>query len=398
MTGTDHSEKVGANVGEVFGNSGDSNVVAGDAEPEATLGEVESEAEAEDEDNGSGPDEGRTTIFRDKKDGGFGGVVEGDGPLFVEGVGRSANVEAADGFITGGGSARCADADDEERVGDLWKLEAGSVGKEDGECKGCSGDGNATSEVYLETLGGAGLVENDRLGADKTAASVTDGEGDGGDERGLVENDAIVGKRVVDAQVVTASNELAVTVDAEVGDVVGGEAGIAVEGGSEVVDAEADVVGSAARVDNGALPGGEGLIEGETGEAVAEVNKRGGEDTAGRTVCREAVPLGEDASNEESNKGGVKDEGGEGGPGVFIGIEIGDGFIIVADNGTDVVMAFAQFPGGEDHRVGMVACGAFEGVLIEFLAAADNRMSEVLPDSGDAVERADDDAKNENTE
>ncbi len=284
MSGADDSKEVGADVGEVFGNGSDGDVVAGDAEPEATLGEVEGEAEAEDKDDGGGPDEGGTAIFRDEEDSSFGGVVESDGPLFVEGVGCFADVEAGDGFVSGGGSAGCAYTDDEEGVGDLWKLEGRGVGKEDGEGKGCSGDGDATSEVYLETLGGAGLVEDDRLGADKAAASVADGESDGGDEGGLVENDAVVGKGVVDAQVVTASNELAVTVDAEVGDVVGGEAGSAVEGGGEVVDAEADVVGGATRVDDGALAGGEGLIEGEASEAVAEANEGSGEDAAGGTV------------------------------------------------------------------------------------------------------------------
>ena len=270
--GADDSKEVGADVGEVFGNSGDGDVVAEDAEPETTLGEVEGEAEAEYEDDGGGPDEGGTTIFRDEEDGGFGGVGEGDGPLFVESAGCFADVEAGDSFVSGRGSARCADTDDEEWVGDLWKLKGRGMGKEDGEGKGCSGDGDATSKVYLETLSSAGLVEDDRLGADKAAASVADGESDGGDEGRLMENDAIVGKGVVDAQVVTAGNELAVTIDAEVGDIVGSEAGIAVEGGGEVVGAEADVVGGATQVDDGALAGGEGLIEGEAGETVAEAN------------------------------------------------------------------------------------------------------------------------------
>lgn len=224
----------------------------------------------------------------------------------------------------------------------------------------------------------------------------------------MVEDDAIVGERIVDAQVVAVGDELAVTVNAEVGDVVGSKTGAAVEGGGEGVDAEADVVGGAAGVDDGALAGGEGLVEGEAGEGVAEANERGRENVACRAVGWKIVPLGEDASDEEGDEGGMKDEGGEGGPGIFIGVQIGDGFMIgifgtgiragaspvraLYDNGTDAIVAFAQLAVSKGHGVGVGAGDAFESVLVEFVAAADDGLAEVLPDGGSAVESADDDA------
>ncbi len=79
-------EEVGADVGEVFGEGGDVDVLALDAQPEAALWEVEGDAEAENEDNGGRPDEGGAAVFGDKKDGGFCGVVDGDGPLVIEAV------------------------------------------------------------------------------------------------------------------------------------------------------------------------------------------------------------------------------------------------------------------------------------------------------------------------
>src|SRR5579859_2603045 len=46
----------------------------------------------------------------------------------------------------------------------------------------------------------------------------------------------------------------------------------------------------------------------------------------------------------------------------------------------------------------MDAGNAFEGVLIEFIAAPDDGMREVLPDSGGAIERANDNTERENSE
>lgn len=79
-------EEVGADVGEVFGEGGDVDVLALDTQPEAALWEVEGDAEAEDEDDGGRPDEGGTAVPGDKEDGGFCGVVDGDGPLVIEAV------------------------------------------------------------------------------------------------------------------------------------------------------------------------------------------------------------------------------------------------------------------------------------------------------------------------
>ena len=222
--GAGDGEEVGADVGEVFRNGGHSDMLAGDAEPEATLGEIESEAEAKDENNGGGPDDEGAGVPGDEEDGGFGSVVEGDGPLFVDGGGCFAGVETGDGFVGGGGRTGCADTDDEEGMGDLLKLEVGGVREEDSKREGGAGNWDSTSEVYLEALGCAGLVEDDGLGADEAATGVANGEGDGGDEGGLVEDDAVVGKGVVDAQVVAVGDELAVTIDTEVGDVVGSQA------------------------------------------------------------------------------------------------------------------------------------------------------------------------------
>jgi len=187
-----NGEEIWADIGEVFGNGGDGDVLARDAKPEAALGEVESEAEAKNKDESCRPDKERATVFCNEQNGSFGSVVEGDGPLFVEGVGCFAGMEAGDGFIGSGRSAGSADADDEEGVGDLRKLQGGGMGKEDGEGKRGTGDGDATGEVYLETPGGASLVEDDRLGANEAAGGVTDGEGNGRDKGGLVKNNAVI--------------------------------------------------------------------------------------------------------------------------------------------------------------------------------------------------------------
>ena len=61
-------------------------------------------------------------------------------------------------------------------------------------------------------------------------------------------------------------------------------------------------------------------------------------------------------------------------------------------------MAFAQLAVSEGYGVGMGAGDAFEGVLVEFVAAADDGMAEVLPDGGGAVEGADDDAEGKDGE
>lgn len=83
-SGTRNGEKVGADVGKVFAQGGYLDMLAGDAQPEATLGKIEGETKAKDEDNSGGPDKQRAAIFGDEEDGGFAGLVEGDGPLFVE--------------------------------------------------------------------------------------------------------------------------------------------------------------------------------------------------------------------------------------------------------------------------------------------------------------------------
>ena len=270
--------------------------------------------------------------------------------------------------------------------------------KEDVEGVGCPGDGDVFGKIYLEALDGAGLVEDDRLGADQAAGGVADGKGDGGDEGRLVKDDAVVGEGVVDAQVVAAGDELAIAVDAEVGDVVGGESGMWIESGGEVIDAKADVVGGAARVDDGALSGGQGLIEGEAGEAIAEADEGRWKDAAGRAIGGEAVPLGEDSGHEECDKGGMKDEGGEGGPGIFVGIEIGNRFFVVSDAGADAIVALTEQGMCKGNGVGVGEGDTFEGVLVEFVGTADDGVFEVVPDGGGAVERADDDAGGEDSE
>ena len=85
--GVGDAEEIGTDVGEVFVESGDLNVLALNAKPEAALGEVEGHAEAEDEEDGSGPDKQGAAVFCYEEDGSCGGVVEGDGPLFVEAMG-----------------------------------------------------------------------------------------------------------------------------------------------------------------------------------------------------------------------------------------------------------------------------------------------------------------------
>ncbi len=304
---------------------------------------------------------------------------------------------------------------------DLWELQRGGVRKEDGEGVRCPGDGDAFGKIYLEALDGAGLVEDDRLGADEAAAGVADGKSDGGDEGRLVKDDAVVGEGVVDAQMVAAGDELAVAVDAEVGDVVGGESAMWIESGGEVIDAKADVVGGAARVDDGALPSGQGLVEGEAGEAVAKADQGRWEDAAGGAVGGEAVPLGEDAGHEEGDEGGMKDEGGEGGPGIFVGIEIGNFLFLRTSilgcgrtraifgfdmrgtragaspartlyDGADAIVALAELGMRKGDGVGVGEGDTFEGVLVEFVGTADDGVFKVVPDGGGAVERADDDA------
>src|ERR1700694_1836103 len=193
VCGTGDGEEVGADVGEVFGNGGHGDMLAGDAEPEAALGEIESEAEAKNEDDGGWPDDEGAGVPGDEEDSGFGSIVEGDGPLLVEGMGCFADVETGDGFVGGKGRAGRADTDDEEGMGDLLKLEVGSVREEDSKREGGAGNWDSTSEVYLEALGCASLIGDDGLGAEEAASGVADGEGDRGDEGGLVEDDAVIG-------------------------------------------------------------------------------------------------------------------------------------------------------------------------------------------------------------
>lgn len=270
--------------------------------------------------------------------------------------------------------------------------------KEDGEGEAGTGDGNAARVVYLQALGGIGLVKHDGLVTDEAATAVADGERDGGNERRLVKDDPIIGKGIVDAQVVAVRDKLAVAVDAQIGHIVGRQSGRVIEGRGEVVDAETDIMGSAAWIDNGALAGRQRLVEGETGQAVAEADKRGRENATRGTIRREAVPQREDTRHQQGDKGGVEDEGGKGSPGISIGIEIGDGFIAIRGNGTNAIVTPAQLGAREAYRVGMNAGDAFKGILVEFLAAPDDGMGKVLPDGGRTIERANDDTERENTE
>ena len=166
----------------------------------------------------------------------------------------------------------------------------------------------------MQAFEDAALIKDDGLGADETSASVADGEGDGGYERGLMEDDSVVTERVVDAQVVAAGDKLTITVDAEVGNVVGGKAAVAVKCGREVVDAEADIVRCAAWVDDGALPGGERLIKGETGQGVTEVDQGSRQNMASGAIGWESVPLRHHTGHKQGDEGGVKDKGGQGSP------------------------------------------------------------------------------------
>lgn len=398
MSRAGDAEKVGANIGEMLVQGGHVDTLAGDAQPDAALREIEGQAEAENEDHGSRPDEGGAAVSGNEQDSSFGGVIESDGPLFVKTGGGLADADISQSFEIGRRGSRHANTDKEGWVTHLSELDGGRMREGDGEGHGSTGDGNALRIVNLQALVVAGLVEDDRLGADEAAVGVTDGERDGGYEGRLVEDDAIIGKRIVDAQVIAMGDKLAVTEDAQVGDVVGSEAATRVEGGGEFVDAKADIVGRAARVDDGALPGRQGLVKGETGQAVAESDEGRGQDMTRGAVLREAMPLRKDASHEQGDEGGVKDEGGKGGPGIFVGIKICDGLVVVGHNGTHAIAPLAQFGGNEGERVRMAARSAFERVLIELLAAPDDGMFEVLPDGGRAVERADNDAHRENGE
>ncbi len=110
------------------------------------------------------------------------------------------------------------------------------------------------------------------------------------------------------------------------------------------------------------------------------------------------MPLGEDAGHEEGDEGGMKDEGGEGGPGIFVGIEIGNRFFVVSDAGADAIVALAEPGMRKGDGVGVGEGDTFEGVLVEFVGTADDGVFEVVPDGGRAVERADDDAGGEDGE
>src|ERR1700694_5654273 len=102
----------------------------------------------------------------------------------------------------------------------------------------------------------------------------------------------------------------------------------------------------------------------------------------------------------------MEDEGGQGGPGIFIGVEVGGFFFLrgavirrrtsgrtratarVARTlyGTDAVVAVAQLGCCPGDGVGMGECAAFEGVLIEFFAALYDGVLKILPDGGCAVQ------------
>lgn len=322
----------------MFWYSADGDALAGDAQPEAALWEVEGDAEAENKNNSSGPDKEGATVFGNEQHRRFGGIIEGDGPLFIKALGRLPNVEAAHGFVAGGRRTRRADADNKERIRDLRKLEVRRMREDDGQREAGSGNRNAAREVYLQALFGSGLVKHDRLVANEAATGVANGECDRGNERRLVEDDPIIRKRIVDAQVVAVRHKLAVAVNAQVGHVVGRQAGRAVEGRCKVVDAETDVVRSAARVDNGALTGRQGLIECEPGEAIAEADERSRKDAPGGAIQREAMPLRKDARHQQGDEGCMKDEGGKGSPGVSVGIQVGDRFIVAAGHRANAIV------------------------------------------------------------
>ena len=92
-------------------------------------------------------------------------------------------MEADDGFILVGRSARRADADEEEWILHLGELSSGVMGEEDADGHWCSGDGDAIGVIHDEALLElSGLVEDDGLGADNAALGIGDGEGDRGDE------------------------------------------------------------------------------------------------------------------------------------------------------------------------------------------------------------------------
>lgn len=100
----------------MFRDGADSDALAGDAQPEAALREVEGDTEAENENDGSRPDQEGTAVFGDEQHGRFGSIIERDSPLFVATMGCLANVEAGDDLVGGRRRAGRADADDKERV------------------------------------------------------------------------------------------------------------------------------------------------------------------------------------------------------------------------------------------------------------------------------------------
>lgn len=68
----------------MFVEGGHLDTLAGDAQPDAALREVEGEAKAENEDHGGRPDKEGAAISGDEQDSRFGGVIKGDGPLLIE--------------------------------------------------------------------------------------------------------------------------------------------------------------------------------------------------------------------------------------------------------------------------------------------------------------------------
>ena len=106
----------------MFVEGGYLDMLTGDAQPETTLGKIEGETKAEDENDGSGPDKQRATVFGDEEDGGFAGLVERDGPLFVEAGFGLAHSHIDKSFEVVGRGPRCANTNKER-----WMLHLGQL-------------------------------------------------------------------------------------------------------------------------------------------------------------------------------------------------------------------------------------------------------------------------------
>src|SRR5690348_1613804 len=102
--------------------------------------------------------------------------------------------------------------------------------------------------------------------------------------------------------------EFAILIDGEIGHIIGGQSRLWVKGGSKRVGTEADVMGCATRVDDGALAVWKGLIKGEACKTISEGDDWCGQETTGRASGIEAVPLRDQARYEEYDKGGMEDK------------------------------------------------------------------------------------------